>query len=143
MAGFTDATEQGLLDYFVATYGETTKYIALYTGTPSTDTGTGLTEVTGSGYARVATTSADWAAATGTAPATKATSTTKTFPTATGDWAAAVNVTYFGLCSAPTAGTLRAFGALATPKPVLNGDTASFTSGALVLKFGDPSDTYT
>lgn len=142
MAGFTDSTEQALLDYFVATYGEATKYIALYTGTPSDDAGTGLTEVTGSGYARVATTSADWAPASGTAPATKANSAVKTFPAATGDWSSGANVTYWGLCSAATVGTLRVVGALGTPKPVLSGDTPSFAAGDLVLKFGDPTDTY-
>lgn len=141
MAGFTDATEQGLLDYFVATYSQTTKYIGLSSTTP-TEAGGNFTEPSGGSYARVSTTSSDWAAATGTAPATKATNTAKTFPTATADWVSGSNLTHFGLFSASSAGTLLAWGALGTAKPVLNGDTASFASGALVLKLGDPADSY-
>jgi hypothetical protein len=41
-----------------------------------------------------------------------------------------------------TVGNLVAFGALTTAKPVLNGDTASFAAGTLILKLGDPADTY-
>lgn len=141
MAGFTDGTEQGLLDYFIATYSAATKYIALSSTTP-TEAGGNFTEPSSGSYARVSTTSADWAAATGTAPASKATSTTKTFPTATGDWVSGANLTHFGIYSASTSGTLLAWGALTVAKPVLNGDTASFASGSLVLKLGDPADSY-
>lgn len=144
MAGFTDTVEQALLDHFLTDGAYTppaTMYIGLSSTTP-TEAGGNFTEPSTGSYARVSTAAADWGAATGTAPATKSTTTAKTFPTATADWVSAANLTYFGLFSASTAGTLLAFGALTTPKPVLNGDTASFASGALVLKLGDPADSY-
>lgn len=144
MAGFTDTVEQALLDHFLTDGAYTppaTMYIGLSSTTP-TEAGGNFTEPSSGSYARVSTAAADWGAATGTAPATKSTTTAKTFPTATADWVSAANLTYFGLFSASSAGTLLAFGALTTPKPVLNGDTASFASGALVLKLGDPADSY-
>lgn len=144
MAGFVDSVEQKLLDHFLTDGAYTppvTMYIGLSTTTPTEAAGN-FTEPSTGAYARVSTAAADWAAATGTAPATKSTSTVKTFPTATGDWSSAANMTHFGLFDASTAGNLLCWGALGTPKPVLNGDTASFASGALVLKLGDPADSY-
>lgn len=141
MAGFTDATEKGLLDYFVATYGATTKYIGLSSTTP-TEAGGNFTEPSGGAYARVSTTSADWGAASGTAPAVKSNTAAKTFPTATAAWASGSNLTHFGIFDASTAGNLLAWGPLATAKPVASGDTASFAAGVLVLELGDPGDSY-
>lgn len=144
MAGFVDTVERALLDHFLTDSAYTppaTMYIALSSTTPTEAAGNFTEPSTGS-YARVSTAAADWAAATGTAPATKSTSTAKTFPTATADWSSAANLTHFGLYDASTAGNLLCWGALGTPKPVLNGDTASFASGALVLKLGDPADSY-
>ena len=144
MAGFTDTVEQALLDHFLTDSAYTppsTMYIGLSSTTP-TEAGTNFTEPSTGSYARVSTPGADWGAATGTAPATKSTTSVKTFPTATGDWVSGSNLTHFGLFSASTGGTLLAWGALTTAKAVLNGDTASFASGALVLKLGDPADTY-
>lgn len=144
MAGFVDSVERSLLDHFL-TDGlytpPTTMHIGLSSTTP-TEAGGNFTEPSGGAYARVSTVAADWAAATGTAPATKATSTTKTFPTATADWVAGADLTHFGLFDASTAGNLLCWGVLGTAKPVLNGDTASFASGAIVLKLGDPADSY-
>jgi hypothetical protein len=37
---------------------------------------------------------------------------------------------------------LTGWGALTTPKPVLNGDTPSFAASAFTLQLGDPGDTY-
>lgn len=144
MAGFVDTVEQNLLNHFLTDPAYTppaTMHIGLSSTTP-TEAGGNFTEPSGGAYARVSTTATDWGAASGTAPATKATTTAKTFPTATADWAAGANLTHFGLFDAATAGNLLAWGALTTAKPVLNGDTASFASGALVLKLGDPGDTY-
>ncbi len=144
MAGFTDTVEQALLDHFLTDGAYTppaTMYIGLSSTTP-TEAGANFTEPSTGSYARVSTAAADWGAATGTAPATKSTTTAKTFPTATADWVSGANLTYFGLFSASSAGTLLAFGALTVAKPVLNGDTASFASGALILKLGDPADSY-
>lgn len=144
MAGFTDYLELKLLDHIFtdATYTPpTTLYIGLSSTTP-TDAGGNITEPSGGGYARVATTAADWAAATGTAPATKSNTATKTFPTATADWLAGVNLTNFVIFDASTAGNALTSGVLGTAKPVLNGDTPSFAAAALVIKLGDPGDTY-
>lgn len=144
MAGFVDTVEQALLNHFLTDGAYTppaTMYIALSSTTP-TEAGANFTEPSTGSYARVSTAAADWGAAAGTAPATKSNTATKTFPAATADWVSGANLTYFGLFDASTAGNLLAFGALGTAKPVLNGDTASFAAGALVLKLGDPGDTY-
>ncbi len=144
MAGFTDKIEQAILNHVFtdpAWTPPTTLYIGLSSTTP-TEAGGNITEPSGSGYARVSTVAADWDAATGSAPATKANGAVKTFPAATGDWVAGANLTYFVLFDASTAGNAVAFGALATPKPILNGDTPSFAAGSLVLKLGDPGDSY-
>lgn len=144
MPGFVDSVERALLDHFFtdpAYVPPATMYIGLSSTTPA-EGGTNITEPSGGGYARVATTAADWAAATGTAPATKATNVAKAFATASADWVAGANLTHFVLFDASTAGNATAFGALTTPKPVLNGDTPNFPSGSLVLKLGDPTDTF-
>lgn len=144
MAGFVDTVEQSMLNHFLTDPAYTppaTMYIALSTTTPTEAAGNFTEPSTGS-YARVSTAAADWGAATGTAPATKSNTAVKTFPTATGDWSSGANMTHFGLFDASTAGNLLAWGALGTAKPVLNGDTASFGAGALVLKLGDPADSY-
>lgn len=145
MAGFVDSVERALLDHFLtdsAYTPPTTMYIGLSTTTPTEAAGNFTEPSTGS-YARVSTAAADWGAATGTAPATKSNTATKTFPTATADWSGGSNMTHFGLFDASTSGNLLAFGALTTAKPVLNGDTASFAASSLILKLGDPSDVYT
>lgn len=144
MAGFTDATERAILDHVLSDppYAPpSTLYIGLSSTTP-TEAGTNFTEPSGGSYARVSTTAADWSAASGTAPATKTTTATKTFPTATADWSSGANLACFGLFDAPTGGNLVAWGALTTAKPVLSGDQASFGPGGLTLKLGDPSDLY-
>ena len=144
MAGFTDAFERAILDHVLTDPAWTpasTLYIGLSSTTP-TEAGGNFTEPSTGSYARVSTTASDWSAASGTAPAVKTTTATKTFPAATADWASGSNLTHFGLFDASSAGNLIAWGALTTAKPVLNGDTASFAAGALTLKLGDPSDTY-
>lgn len=144
MAGFTDSIERAILDHVLTDPAWTppgTLYIGLSSTTPA-EAGSNFTEPSGGSYARVSTTASDWSAASGTAPAVKTTTASKTFPAATADWASGSNLTHFGLFDASTAGNLIAWGALTTSKPVLNGDTASFAAGALTLKLGDPSDTY-
>ena len=144
MAGFVDTVEQKLLDHFLTDPAYTppaTMYLALSTTTP-TEAGGNFTEPSTGAYARVATAAADWGAATGTAPAKKGNTAVLTFPTATADWSAAANMTYFGLYDASTAGNLLCFGALTVAKPVLNGDTASFAAAALQIELGDPGDSY-
>ncbi len=144
MAGFTDALEQALLNHIFtdpAYVPPATLYIGLSSTTP-TDAGGNVTEPVGGAYSRVPTNASDWGPAAGTAPASKTTIAGKTFSTATADWLAGTNLTYFLLFDASSAGNVVAFGALTTAKPVLNGDTPSFAAGSLTLKLGDPSDTY-
>lgn len=144
MAGFTDTVERALLDHFLTDPAYTppaTMYLGLSSTTP-TEAGGNITEPSGGSYARVATTAADWSAASGTAPALKTTTATKTFPTATADWVAGANLVAVVLFDASSAGNAVAWGPLTTPKPVLSGDTASFAPGAFTLRLGDPTDTY-
>lgn len=144
MTGYVDVVEQALLNHFLtdpAYTPPTTMYLGVSSTTPADD-GTNFTEPTTGDYARVATTAADWGAATGTAPATKANTATLTLPTATADWLAGADLTHWGLFDAETEGNLLFSGELDTSKPVLSGDTPSFGSGALVMKLGDPTDTY-
>lgn len=144
MAGFSDYLELKLLDHLFTDSGYTppaTLYVALSSTTPSDD-GTGVTEPSGGSYARVATTAADWSAATGTAPASKTNTATIAFPTATADWASGSDLTHWVLYDAATVGNMLAFEALTTAKPVLSGDTAYFPASTLVLELGDPGDTY-
>lgn len=141
---FTDATEQALLNHVLTDPAYTpasTLYLGLSSTTP-TDAGGNITEPSTGSYARVSTAAADWGAATGTAPATKSNTSTKTFSTATADWASGANLTHFVIYDASTAGNVVGWGALTTAKPVLNGDTPSFAAAALVLKLGKPSDSY-
>jgi len=144
MSGFDDATERAILNHVFtdpAWVPAATLYLGLSSTTP-TDAGANFTEPASGSYARVSTTATDWAAASGTAPATKINSAVKTFTTATGDWLSGVNLTFFGLFEALSGGTPIVFGALTVPKVVLSGDTAQFSAGALILRLGDPSDTY-
>lgn len=56
MAGLSDNTAQGLLNYITGQgngFSATNVFLALFTAAPTSDAGTGGTEVGGSGYARV------------------------------------------------------------------------------------------
>jgi len=144
MAGFTDTTEQAILDGLFndpAWTPPSTLYLALSSTTP-TEAGANFTEPSGGSYARVSTTAADWSAASGSAPAVKTNTATKTFPTASANWASGSNLTHFGIYDASTAGNLLVWGALGTAKPVLSGDTASWGASSLLIKLGDPSDSF-
>lgn len=144
MAGFTDTVEQDILNGVFAAAawaGYASLWVALSSTAP-TDAGANVTEPTTGAYARVQTVNADWAAATGTAPTTKSNANVITFPTATADWLAGVNLTHFVLFDATTLGDAVATGALDVAKPVLNGDTASFAVGQLSLKLGDEGDPF-
>ena len=146
-AGLTDTFEQAVLNHMFADPPWTNAgpwYIGLSSTTP-TEAGTNLTEPSTGSYARVSTSAGDWAAASGTAPATKTNTATFTFPTATADWASAANLTHFTLHDHITntaAANFIAWGALTVAKPVLNGDTASFAASAITFQLGDPGDTY-
>lgn len=149
--GFIDALELAVLDHIMgnAAYAQVAQwFVGLSSSTP-TDAGTNFTEHTigNAGYARVETEGTGtngpaWANATGTAPAYVDNAEAITFPTATGDWLTGSNATHFGLFAASSGGTAQIIGALTTPKPILNGDTASFAVGAVRIQLGDPGDSY-
>lgn len=142
MAGFVDVVEQAILNGLLqdaSWAGYATLWVGLSSTTP-TDAGGNITEPSGGAYARVATTGTDWSAASGTAPAQKTTTAVLTFPQASADWLAGVNLTHFVLFDASTAGNAVVFDALTVARPVLNGDTASFAAGALVIRLGDCAD---
>lgn len=107
-----------------------TLYVALFSAVTDAEAGT-VTELSGSGYARVAVTNnvTNWPAA---SAGSKSNGTVITFPTATAAWLDTVS---WGIYDAATAGNLLYY--LTTPfvpaKVVQNGDTASFAAGALVI----------
>lgn len=144
MAGFIDSLEAAILDHVLndGTYTPPANWFVGLSSTTPTETGTNFTEPATGSYARVSTSAATWAAAVGGAPSTKANGAAVTFPQATADWVAAANLTHFGLFIASSGGTVQIWGLLGTAKPVLNGDTPSFAIGALVVKLGDPADSY-
>ncbi len=110
-----------------------TLFLALFSVTPSVSTAG--TEATGSAYARVSITcnTTNWPAISGSTT-TIASGAAFTFPTATGNWSSSANLTGAGFLDASSSGNLLYFGDLTTAKPVLNGDTASFASGAVTIQ---------
>jgi hypothetical protein len=127
MAGFSQYTQQKLLDHLLKTAAFTQPtdiYVALYSAAPS-DTGGG-TELSGNGYARVQHNS--WNAASAASPSVADNNGEVSFPTATGAWSEA---THFGLFDASTAGNLLGWGQLTTPKTAGAGDVLRFASGEL------------
>jgi hypothetical protein len=127
MAGFTDYTEDLVLDWLL-TSGTATRptawYVALYTVAP-TDTGGG-TEVSGTSYARTAVTFS----VSGTSPATAANSAAVEFPEAGGSWGTVVAA---GIFDASSAGNLLAYANLTTSKAVDTGDVLRFNTSALTV----------
>lgn len=112
MAGLTDYTARAALAHVTgkaAIFALPTVYLALFTAVGS-DAGTGFTEISGNGYARVAAGAASWNAASGSAPSTISNSAALAFPVPTGTWAsAAAPAIAWGLYDAPTGGNLLAW----------------------------------
>lgn len=156
-SGFSDASEQAILDNATVGLGRTL-YIALFKWSGTAGAGanntinddgtfpTSVAEVSTGGYARVSLASTDWNAATGTAPASKSTNATKSW-TASG--AAFGELCGWGLYTASTAGTFVAGGTLtnsvgtATSVTVNSGETFQFdATNPIKMQLGDPSDTF-
>lgn len=143
MAGFSDYLENALQDYLWRGQAAPTLpgsfYVALYTAAP-TDAGGG-TEVSASGYARVAV-ARSLANISGTQGAGTTTASSGTggqvsnnaqivFGVPAADWG---RITHFALLDAATSGNQLGWGALTTPKNVNNGDPApAFAAGALTI----------
>lgn len=139
-AGMTNAVEASVLDYIVNDGAAPTQftYIGMSTTTP-TETGSNFTEPSGNNYSRLSTAAADWAAATGADPSTKANGVALSMAKASGSWG---TLTHWGLFAASSGGTVGIWAALSTSKAIGADDTPNFAVGDLVMKLGDPTDTY-
>ncbi len=136
---FTNYLEHKVLDHLfgAVTYTPTgTLFVGLSTTTPLED-GTNFTEPsTGSGYTRagIVNTKSNWiTAAQVSTSGSLHNLNTVSFPAATGNWG---TVTHFGLFEGATSssGNLICQSSLTQSKTIDAGDTASFASGALIIR---------
>jgi hypothetical protein len=126
MGSFSNYWENEILDHLFGkgAYVPPTIYVALSAADPG-ETGAGLSEPVGSGYARVYTAGGDWNAAnSGLLDNAGAI----VFNAATGDWG---TLTHFALFDALTGGNMLAHGTLTLAKTVGSGDTVQFAPGDL------------
>jgi hypothetical protein len=123
MSAMSDYLENEILDHILAT-GSYTAPSAVYVGLSTASFGddNSGTELSGSGYARVAATFG--AAASGTASNSAAIE----FPAATGSWG---TVSHFGIFDASTAGNLLIHGAFTVSKTIASGDILKISTGDL------------
>jgi hypothetical protein len=123
MSAMSDYLENEILDHILAT-GSYTAPTAVYVGlsTASFADDNSGTELSGSGYARVAATFG--AAASGTASNSAAIE----FPAATGSWG---TVSHFGIFDASTSGNLLIHGAFTASKVIASGDILKISTGDL------------
>ena len=126
MGSFSDHWENEILDHIFGkgSYTPPTIYVGLSTADPGDD-GTGLSEPSGNGYARVQTAASDWNSASG---GSLDNAEVIEFSEATGDWG---TVTHFALFDAASGGNLLAHGSLSQSKSIAGGDTARFAAGDL------------
>jgi len=126
MGSFSDHWENEILDHIFGkgSYTPPTIYVGLSTADPL-DSGSGLAEPSGNGYARVATSGASWTISSGGSLSNAG---DISFPQATGSWG---TITHFALFDAASAGNMLAHGALSQSKTVASGDTAKFAAGDL------------
>src|SRR5260221_13288960 len=106
-------------------------YVALFTTAPTSDAGTGGTEVSGGAYARVAIASSGWSAISGGATVAEQISNSGvvTFATPSANWGTVVAI---GLYEAVTSGNLLYFATI-TSQTINTGVVASFAIGALIV----------
>jgi hypothetical protein len=126
MGSFSDHWENKILDHVFGkgSYTPPAIYIGLSTADPG-DAGTGMSEPSGNGYARVQTSADDWSSASAGALDNAG---LIEFGEATGAWG---TVTHFALFDAVAAGNMLAHGALTQAKTIDSGDTARFAAGDL------------
>lgn len=126
MGSFSDHWENEILDHIFGkgSYTPPTIYVGLSTADPGDD-GTGLSEPSGNGYARVQTAASDWNSASG---GSLDNAEVIEFSEATGDWG---TVTHFALFDTASGGNLLAHGSLSQSKSIAGGDTARFAAGDL------------
>ncbi len=131
---YSTLLDDKILEHIVGktAYPMPTAYLAVSTANPL-NTGAGLAEPVGYGYARIATNAASWNnAAAGSITNAIALS----FPGATGAWG---TITYYALMDALTGGNMLAYGqcldpnGVVTSKVIGNGDILSMAAGSLVI----------
>lgn len=137
-SGKNNYWSQRLLNMFNGAVGTipSPMFLGLFTTAPTVSTFG--TEVTNAGsYTSFSITgnTTNWPTISGAAT-TLASGAAFTFTTASADWSGGVNIVAAALKDSGTngAGNIFYFGAVTTPKPVLNGDTASFASGAVTIQ---------
>jgi len=126
MGSFADFWEDEILDHLFGkgAYTPPTIYVGLSTANP-VDSGGGLAEPSGNSYARKVTAEGDWnAASSGAIDNANAIE----FAEASGAWG---TITHFALFDALSGDNMLAYGILAQPKPIDDGDTARFAAGDL------------
>ena len=126
MGSFSNFWENEILDHLFGkgSYTPPTIHVGLSTADPGDD-GSGLSEPSGNGYARVQTSGGDWNAASG---GQLDNANDITFDQATGSWG---TVTHFALMDAATGGNMLAHGTLSQSETINSGDTAKFAAGDL------------
>lgn len=126
MGGFSDYWENEILDHIFSkgNYTPPTIYVGLSTADPADD-GSGLSEPSDNGYARVATSSSDWNVASGGA-VTNANDII--FPKATGSWG---TISHFALFDAATGGNMLAHGSLSEPIEINSPNMAKIATGSI------------
>lgn len=132
MAGKSDYLENKVLDHILGGPDYTrpaTVYIALFTAAPTSDAGTGGTEVTGGAYGRASVTNnaTNFPAAAG---GVKSNGVVITFATATAPWGTLVA---FGVYDASTGGNLLFWNVLTANKVINTNDIAQFPVGSLTF----------
>lgn len=129
MSAMSDYLEVKILDHITGRTAYTAPsavYLALYPADP-TDTGSGATELSGAGYARVAV--GFDAAASG---ATQNTSNID-FAAATGNWASGSAISHWALYDASTSGNMLIHGSFTTAKVIETNDVLRISAGDLDL----------
>lgn len=133
MAGKSDYLEKKVLDHILGNAAYTapaTVYVALFTSAPS-DSGGG-TELSGSGYTRVAVTNnaTNFPAATGTNPSEKSNGTDIEWSVALADWGV---LEAWGIFDAASSGNLLYWGLVTPTKLIESGRQARFAVGQLII----------
>lgn len=137
MAHFTDYLEQKVLEYVFrgqAFPQPSALYLGLFTVLPTSDAGTGGTEVSGGGYARanlgtLSNAFTAWSASSGIKNSADI-----TFPQATAAWGTIVGL---GIWDAATGGNLLAFAPFQSSKVVNPGDQIVVRANDLTITFVD------
>jgi len=128
MSSFSDYTENLLLNWLLTTNSATRPtawYVGLFTAAPS-DTGGG-TEVTGNGYARVAT---GTISISGTATTATNSAAIEFAAASGGNWG---TITYAAIFDASSGGNMLAWAALTTSRTINDGDVFRIPAGSLTV----------